>query len=92
MPVRLVVTFPVQAGKGDEFVRAWTARLKEVREEPGCDQYELFRSTERPDVVVLLETWSSTDTLKAHADLNQTRTPIARDLLDGRTTVERYET
>jgi quinol monooxygenase YgiN len=92
MPVRLVVTFPVQAGKGDAFVRAWTERLNEVREEPGCDQYELFRSTERPDVVVLLETWTSLDTLKAHADLNQARTPIGRDLLDGRSTVERYET
>jgi quinol monooxygenase YgiN len=92
MPVRLVVTFPVQTGQGDAFERAWKDRLEEVRREPGCEQYEIFRSAEHPDSVVLLELWSSAETLKAHAEVNQTRTPIGRDLLDGRSTVERFET
>jgi quinol monooxygenase YgiN len=87
-----VVTFNVLPGRADDFIAAWAERIKEVHEEPGCDQYELFRSVERPDVVVLLETWSSRETIEAHGELNQQRTPVARDLLDGRPVVERYET
>ena len=92
MPVRLVVTFNVLPGRADDFIAAWPDRIKEVHEEPGCDQYELFRAVDRPDAVVLLEMWSSTETLQAHAEMNQKRTPVGRELLDGRPTVERYET
>ena len=79
MPVRLVVTFNVLPGRADEFIAAWPDRLAEVRQEPGCEQYELFRGAVRPDVVVLLERWSSPDTLQAHAELNRQRAPIGRD-------------
>jgi quinol monooxygenase YgiN len=92
MPIRLVVLFNVLPGRADDFVSAWDGRLDEVRKEPGCEQYELFRSTERPDIVALLELWSSPDTLALHAEANQQRTPIGRDLLDGRPVVERFET
>jgi quinol monooxygenase YgiN len=91
MPVRLVVTFNVLPGRADD-IAAWPDRVAEVHQEPGCDQYELFRSTERPDVVVLLELWSNPQTLQAHADLNRQRTPIGRDLLDGSAALERFET
>jgi quinol monooxygenase YgiN len=92
MPVRLVVTFNVVPGRTDDFIAAWTDRLAEVRQEPGCDQYELFRSTERSDVAVLLELWTSAETLQAHSELNRKRTPIARDLLNGAPQLERSET
>jgi quinol monooxygenase YgiN len=92
MPVRLVVTFNVLPGRADEFIAAWPDRIAEVRQEPGCEQYELFRGAERPNVVVLLELWSSPETLQAHADLNRQRTPVGRDLLDGRPALERFET
>ena len=92
MPVRLVVTFNVLPGRADEFIAAWPDRLAEVHQEPGCEQYELFRAVERPDVVVLLESWSSAETLQAHAEMNQKRTPVGRELLDGRPVVERYQT
>ena len=91
MAVRLVVTFDCLPGRGEAFVRAWDGRLQEVRTEPGCDQYELFRGTERPDTVVLLETWSSRQTMDEHGKVNATRTPVGRDLLSGPPTVERYE-
>jgi quinol monooxygenase YgiN len=91
MPVRLIVTFTVQGGRGDEFAAAWTERIAEVVAEPGCEQYELFRGTARPDVFVLLERWSSAETLEQHGKLNQTRTPIGRDLLEGRPNLERFE-
>jgi quinol monooxygenase YgiN len=92
MPVRLVVTFNVLPGRADDFIAAWPDRIAEVRQEPGCEQYELFRSAERSDVVVLLELWSSPATLQAHAELNRQRTPIGRDLLNGQAKLERFET
>jgi quinol monooxygenase YgiN len=52
---------------------------------------ELFRGTARPDTVVLLERWSDSDTFDAHAQLNRTRTPVGRDLVDGRARLERFD-
>lgn len=91
MAVRLIVTFTARPGTGDEFIRAWADRLPEVHAEPGCEQYELFRSTDRPDTVVLLERWSDLATFDAHSELNRTRSPIGRDFLDGRPSLERFE-
>jgi len=47
-PVRLVVTINAAPGRGSDLATAMQPRLAEVRTEPGCEQYELFRSTERP--------------------------------------------
>ena len=91
MAVRLIVTFTAQPGRGQDFVKAWAPRLAEVRQEPGCEQYELFQSTERPDTVVLLERWSSSETLATHTALNQTRPPLAPELRGGPPTAERFE-
>jgi quinol monooxygenase YgiN len=91
MPVRVIVTFTTQPGRGDEFASLWSERLAEVHQEPGCEQYELFRSTSRPDTVVLLERWSSTETLAAHSELNRKRTPVGRELLAGQAQLERFE-
>ena len=92
MSVRLIVTFTVQPGRVDEFLNGWPARKAEVEVEPGCDQYEMFRSVEGPDTLVLLEEWSSPETLAAHAELNKQRTPFGRDLLAAQTVVERFQT
>lgn len=90
MAVRMIVTFTVQPGRGQEFVEAWQTRLEEVRSEPGCLQYELFRGTERVDTVVLLERWSSPDALEAHRALNRTRQPVAAELRVGDSRLESY--
>jgi quinol monooxygenase YgiN len=91
MAVRLVVTFTVRPGRAADFLRAWRDRVAEVRREPGCEQYELFQSVDRPDTVVLLERWSTPETLEAHAALNRTRPPVAADLRLGESVVERYQ-
>lgn len=91
MAVRLIVTFTVQPGRGQEFVDAWQTRLAEVRNEPGCQQYELFRGSERPDTVVLLERWSSPEALEAHRALNRTRQPVAAELRVGDSQFESYQ-
>jgi quinol monooxygenase YgiN len=91
MSVRLIVTFTAQPGRADEFLRGWPERKAEVEVEPGCEQYELFRSAERPDILVLLERWSSPETFEAHLELNRQRRPFGREFLDGAPTLERYE-
>jgi quinol monooxygenase YgiN len=80
MSVRLVVTLTAQPGRGREFAQAWTGRLAEVQSEQGCEQYELFTSTTRPDTLVLLERWTSDDALAAHAALMRTKSPVAPEL------------
>ncbi|MCX6021986.1 MAG: antibiotic biosynthesis monooxygenase [Chloroflexi bacterium] len=88
--VRLVVTITAAAGKGSELATAMLPRLEEVRTEPGCEQYELFQSAERPDLLVLLERWSDEETLAAHSALNRTRPPLAPELRAAPGVLERY--
>ena len=45
MPIRLIVTMTAAPGKGAELARAMAPRLAEVRQEPGCQQYDLFQDT-----------------------------------------------
>jgi quinol monooxygenase YgiN len=93
MPVRLIVTFTAQPGRADDFLRGWPERKADVEVEPGCDQYEMFRSAERPDVLVLLEEWSSDETFKAHGEMNRQRRPFGREfLVEGGMKVERFDT
>jgi quinol monooxygenase YgiN len=93
MPVRLIVTFTAQPGRADDFLAGWPERKAEVLDEPGCVQYEMFRSTERPDILVLLEEWTSDETLEAHAKLNSQRRPFGREfLVEGGAKVERFFT
>jgi len=89
-PVRLVVTINAASGRGSDLATAMQPRLDEVRTEPGCEQYELFRSTERPDILVLLERWASETALEAHSALNRTRTPMAPELRAAPGKLERY--
>jgi len=51
------------------------AYLREVREkglhektllEPGCHQYDFFRSAEDPDLVLLVEKWESEEAFQGH--------------------------
>lgn len=88
--VRLVVTITAAPGKGSELARAMAPRLADVRKEPGCEQYDLFQDTERPDTLVLLERWTDETTLEAHSALNRTRTPVAPELRGAPGRAERF--
>ena len=83
MAVRLVITLRAAEGKGDELAQEWKPRLLEVQKEPGCEQYEVFRSVLEPDKFVLLERWSDQDALSVHSELNRTRAPMRADLRSG---------
>jgi quinol monooxygenase YgiN len=83
MAVQVVVRSRVLSGKGEAFAQAWLPRLVEVRNEPGCEQYDLFRNIEDPDSFVMVERWTDDATFEAHRALNRTRQPIGADLRDG---------
>lgn len=75
MAVRLVITFTAAPGKGAALAEGMKARCAEVRNEPGCEQFEAFRSIDDPDRIVLLERWADQAALDTHAQLHATRPP-----------------
>ena len=82
MPVRLVVTITAAPGKGAELTQAMKARCEECLKEPGCEQFEIFRSALEPDKLVLLELWRDQAALDAHAKVNA-RPPLPEGLRVG---------
>lgn len=93
MSVRLTVQFEIQPGKAKEFEAFMAGATAKVRaDDPGCEQYHLFKSVDADTRYVLVESWATAADLDAHgkspamagmADL--------RDFLNGRPTLHRYE-
>jgi quinol monooxygenase YgiN len=83
MAVRLVVTIHAAPGKGAELAAAFRTRCVEVKEEPGCEQFEVFQSVLNPDKLALLELWTDQAALDVHAKVNATRAPMAPGLRAG---------
>jgi quinol monooxygenase YgiN len=81
MSIRLVVTLYAAPGKGSEFLQAFKQRCELVmREEAGCEQYEIFQSALEPDKLVLLEHWSDQETFDAHLAMNKVRPAFGEGL------------
>ena len=59
--------------------------------EPGCEQFEIFRSALNPDKLALLELWSDQAALHAHAKRNAARPPLPEGLRLGAGEREDYE-
>lgn len=88
--VRLIITLNAAPGMGAEFAEAFAGRCREVMSEPGCQQFEVFRSLLEPDKLVLLELWESEAALAEHAKMNQTRAPLPPHLRGPGATREDY--
>jgi quinol monooxygenase YgiN len=73
MSVRLVVTVTAVPGKGDELAGDIRQRNAAVLSEPGCEQFEIFRSVDDPDRLVILERWKDQAALDVHAELGRKR-------------------
>jgi len=71
--VRLVVCMEAASGKRQELVEVFASLCHSVRDESGCQQYELFQSTERPDQFALLERWVDQNALDIHSELLRER-------------------
>jgi quinol monooxygenase YgiN len=76
MAVRLIITITAAPGKGAELAEAFRGRCQEVMQEPGCQQFEVFRSALDADKLTLLELWEADTALAAHAKVNATRAPF----------------
>jgi len=91
MAILLIVTITAAAGKGDELAQLYPERMREIMEEPGCEQFEVFQSLLNPDKLVLLEKWTDAAALDDHAQRNRTRTPMPPELRAGPSEREDYE-
>jgi quinol monooxygenase YgiN len=66
--VRLLIQFTADsAAIADQAIEESLARCKRVQQEPGCLQFEVFRSALNPEHYVLLEHWESKEALEVHA-------------------------
>jgi len=90
MAIRILVNIDALPGKGSELARARAARAAEVRQEPGCEQFDLFQDTQNPDKLLLVERWTDEASLAAHAERNRQRPAIGAELRAGPGRQERY--
>lgn len=90
MAIRLVIPMEAAPGKRAELVDTFRALSPDVRKEKGCQGYELYQSTERPDQMVLLELWSSEEDLANHSEMNRQRGLNLGPLRTGPSAAERY--
>jgi quinol monooxygenase YgiN len=66
--VRLIIQFTADTPEqAEQAVQAAVERCKKAQQEPGCLQFEAFRSALRPEHYVLLEHWESPEALAVHA-------------------------
>ena len=78
MTLRLVITMTAAPGKSDELAARLRERNAGVLNEPGCEQFEIFKNMQNPDELVLLEIWKDQASLDAHVEVNKTR-PVLPD-------------
>jgi quinol monooxygenase YgiN len=94
MAIRLVVTFQAAPGKREDFIKAFEPLRQITVAEDGCEQYEMFASTEDPDRVVLLERWTNAELLEKHMEGMRARggSPTSAFVAEGSSPgFERYE-
>ena len=94
MTIGLIATIKVQSGKGAEFEAAFAELQAAVKaNEPGCLQYDLFRSQTEADTYVVYEQYADEAALEAHRSAPHARTLGAAvgATLAGRPQVLAYE-
>jgi quinol monooxygenase YgiN len=83
MPVRLVISFTAEPGKGAELAQAMKERCITSAKDDGCGQFEVFQSALNPERFCLLELWEDSAALAAHAKLQAARPPVPAGLRQG---------
>lgn len=77
MPVTLIATWTVRAGKEDEFIEYWRRATADIRADEGLRRSRLHRSRSRPNEFINVAVWESVDhnqacitsgTLRQHRD------------------------
>ncbi len=85
--VFLFVAIEVKPGKFDEFVAVLSKHISVIRDEQGCEFIEIYRDTQKSDVVNVWEIWSSRADWDAHMvnENSQAWRPVAAELVVGET-------
>jgi quinol monooxygenase YgiN len=67
--VRLIIQFTADSPEiADKAIASAIERCKRAQQEPGCQQFEVFRSALRSEHYTLLELWESPEALAVHAE------------------------
>lgn len=85
--VFLFVAIEVRPGKFDEFVSKLSAHAAKIRSEEGCEFIELYRDTQRGNVVNVWEIWSNRPAWDAHMVNENSKQwqSVAKELVFGET-------
>ncbi len=85
--VFLFVAIEVKPGKFDEFVAALSKHISVIRDEQGCEFIEIYRDTQKSDVVNVWEIWRTRADWDAHMvnENSQAWRPVAAELVVGET-------
>jgi quinol monooxygenase YgiN len=70
MSLRIIITMRAKPGRGWELLELMERRGVGVRQECGCEDFEIFQSGSDPDHLCLLELWTDRPALDAHAATN----------------------
>ena len=68
MSVVAIIRIVAKPGQADALVTAMGEPVRLTQENPECSLAELYRSTARPDELVLIEEWTSIAAHQAHFD------------------------
>lgn len=85
--VFLFVAIDVQPGKFDEFVSKLNQHAAVIRTEAGCELLEIYRDTQKENVVNVWEIWTDRPSWDAHMvnENNKKWQSVASDLVFGET-------
>ena len=85
--VFLFVAIDVQPGKFDEFVAKLSQHASVIRTEAGCEFLEIYRDTQKENVVNVWEIWSDRPSWDAHMVNENSKKwqSVASDLVFGET-------
>jgi len=85
--IRVIINVTTASAEAAETeIRERIARCRATEaDEPGCAQFEVFRSAMRPQCYVILEHWKSEAAFDTHWKLNRSGTRPPAPATDGRT-------
>ena len=85
--VFLFVAIDVQPGKFDEFVAKLSQHASVIRTEAGCELLEIYRDTQKENVVNVWEIWTDRPSWDAHMVNENSKKwqSVAADLVFGET-------
>ena len=83
----LFVAIDVRPGKFDEFVSALSQHISVIRTEAGCEFIDIYRDTQKENVVNVWEIWSDRPSWDAHMVNENSKKwqSVAKDLVFGET-------